>query len=871
MANFEKADLLPYLASVSQCGGNLSQLNNQWDSVRLLCEMECPTQSKNILPEMAKIQKSFSGLQHDLVDALITESLNKMEQKAVPKAQVAIDILIRNLYERTADIGFLATDGDVRRFACLKSPTDSDREAIRKRLREYVAKYSVYNEVIILDRNFKVLANLDPENDITGKTIDDPLLEESLHTDKNFLETFRSSPLQTRRERAHIFSCKICPENSDEAVGVICLCFRFLNETKAIFRKLQPANDGYIISIIDKNNEVIASSDPHQLPIGTETEPVSDGENRVVYYNGLEYYARTLPTKGYEGYRGLGWRGHVMVPLGLAFKGKAADTLEKIDPEIMTGLMNRADSFSPVLQKIICQTAKINRSLKSIVFNGQIVTRENSQDAEFTRLRPLLNYISKMGSGIGRIFETSVKDLFATVISSSMRNSAFLSSLCVDIMDRNLYERADDCRWWALNPSFRSILAQSDVSDGDRKKLTLILSYVNSLYTIYSSLFLFDRTGRIVAVSREEREGDIGKVLDSRWAHEILSNTDESKYFVTPFEPSEFYNGKNTYIYGASVTDPQDGKKTVGGIGIVFDSEFQFRSMLNDSLPDGDGMFALFTDRNGTIISSTRDDMPVGGKLALPEHLFQTENGRKHSVVLEHGGCYYSVGVSCSSGYREYKTTDGYQNDVLAFVCDKLAESDTAGRADDSALFVDQSAVRLNENEEHIKLVSFTIEGRLAALEQDAVLESVDSGKIIALPENNKLIRGAVVYRRQYVPVINTHRLFGNEDDVECSGHLLIARMSDGVLGALEADDLNSVLEVNASDLKIMPHMGGGRSIVKGVVSFRNAAAKAMLVLDHETILDRLDPKLLEIDLENIRELTEKAEGESKTELEKTE
>ncbi len=481
MARFEKQDFLPYLTEVSKCGSELSKLNDQWDNVRLLCEMDCPVQSKNILPEMAKIQKSFSDLQHDLVDALITESFHKLEQKAIPKAQVAVDILIRNLYERTADIGFLATDGDVRRFAAKREHTDQGRKKIRERLREYTAKYTVYNEVIILDKDFTVLANLDGENHILGQKIDDPLLEETIHTDRTFLETFRPSPLQTRRKRAHIFSCKICDENSGEAVGVICLCFRFMNETDAIFQKLASSNDGYIVSVIDGNNVVLASSDPYQLPEGIKVEPVSDGENRIVNYRGQEYYAKTLPSGGYQGYLGLGWKGHVMVPLNLAFKGKTADILEKIDPAIMAGLMKQARSFSSALQKIISQTQKINRSLKSIVFNGQIVTRENSEDQEFTRLRPLLNYISKMGSGIGQIFDSSVQNLFATVISSNMRNSAFLAMLAVDIMDRNLYERSDDCRWWALNPSFRAVLAQDGITDCDRKKLTDILSYINSL------------------------------------------------------------------------------------------------------------------------------------------------------------------------------------------------------------------------------------------------------------------------------------------------------------------------------------------------------------------------------------------------------
>ena len=33
------------------------------------------------------------------------------------KSQIAIDVLVRNLFERTADIGFLSTDDDIREFA----------------------------------------------------------------------------------------------------------------------------------------------------------------------------------------------------------------------------------------------------------------------------------------------------------------------------------------------------------------------------------------------------------------------------------------------------------------------------------------------------------------------------------------------------------------------------------------------------------------------------------------------------------------------------------------------------------------------------------------------------------------------------------
>jgi hypothetical protein len=32
------------------------------------------------------------------------------------------------------------------------------------------------------------------------------------------------------------------------------------------------------------------------------------------------------------------------------------------------------------------------------------------------------------------------------------------ASLAINIMDRNLYERANDCRWWALDPVIANFL-----------------------------------------------------------------------------------------------------------------------------------------------------------------------------------------------------------------------------------------------------------------------------------------------------------------------------------------------------------------------------------------------------------------------------
>ncbi|MEB0284817.1 hypothetical protein, partial [Sphingomonas sp. 10B4] len=62
----------------------------------------------------------------------------------------------------------------------------------------------------------------------------------------------------------------------------------------------------------------------------------------------------------------------------------------------------------------------------------------------------------------------------------------------IDIMDRNLYERANDCRWWALTPDIQLLMADAfingEMGDDDTQVITRILESINALYTAYSRL-----------------------------------------------------------------------------------------------------------------------------------------------------------------------------------------------------------------------------------------------------------------------------------------------------------------------------------------------------------------------------------------------
>ncbi len=90
-----------------------------------------------------------------------------------------------------------------------------------------------------------------------------------------------------------------------------------------------------------------------------------------------------------------------------------------------------------------------------------------------------------------------------------------------------------------------------------------------------------------------------------------------SNKLIIKIEKSNLYNNESTYIYCSAIRSLVDEQKINGGIAIVFDSTFQFNAMLDETLPRNnkgekvDGVFALFTNKNKNIISSTNEEFKI--------------------------------------------------------------------------------------------------------------------------------------------------------------------------------------------------------------------------------------------------------------------
>lgn len=824
----QRTHLIRYMSDVQNFEKNMSTLSGKWDLLTLLGSMS------NIGMDTSETRKAFEDLLDEPLLRLIEETFSKSLNELESKAQTAIDILIRNLFERTADIGFLATDDDIRDYLLFLHSTDMSaseemreikirkKEALTERFREYVAKYSVYENIVLLDTKGKVLVQLDTANPITHSK--DPLIQESLRTYQGYVETYRSSDL-THNKPSLIYSYRVSHAQTDESLGVLCLMFRFENELQSIFKKLTRENPYIALELLSPDGEVIASSSGHHVPIGSHLSTRNNDDHQT-YYAGFEYLYQAVKTSGYQGYYGPGWIGHAMVPLHLAFRSSLRPSFQK--NELFDTVASAQAYFPQELKDILEKAKKIQSELDITVWNGNVqIANAVGHESPFTKA--LLSEISKTGEETKRVFDRTVANLNSALLIQYLEELKFQSSLAIDIMDRNLYERANDCRWWALTTTFRECLSKPSVSEADREKMNSILAYINNLYTVYSTMFVYDRDGTIVAVSNPADSGFIGKKVGYSWALETLDLKTTQEYVVSAFESSPYYDNRSTYVYNACIRNFNEGN--VGGIGIVFDAESQFEAMLQDTLPKDEnhavpeGMFALFVDRNGRVVSSTTPSINVGETLQLPVSILELSPGQNDAQIVPFEGIYYALGATCSNGYREYKQSDGYDNDIIAVLYRPIGEV--------QALQSEAPAQRVytypkaNGTEETCEISTFFVGGSLFAVESKNVVCSLAHQELTSILHASEYNLGVISYEKRMVSVISLAKLLGMEKkyDKELDTVILVKAVLDKqvVYLGLAVDAIYSSPEIPIRSI----------SHYSNVLKNENSLTKAVIIPDN--------------------------------------
>ena len=380
----ELMPLIKHMESVEESREKLYDLSKNWDSLSLLSQLG------NAGVNMDKIKTNFTALSSKLIDHLGVELLKKSVAEMESKAQVSVDIVIRNLFERTADIGFLATDNTIKDFL-LNHHTkyapgyEENVGILKKRFLEYVAKYSVYFDIVLINTNRDVVVNIDENNKVSKSH--DAIIQQTIDTQDEYIETFKYHDFLPQHKKSLVYSYKLSePDDFDEKVlGILCLCFKFEDEMEGIFKNLINPDTKECITLLNKHGEVIATSDKYHIPLDATLDIVLDKKYQIVSFGGRDYLAKSAQTNGYQGFYGLGWYGHIMVPLQHVFTHTDDNDFE-VSQDLLLSILQNSNRFSENLKQIPIQAENIQHNLNRAIWNGHIKqSSSKNENKEFSK------------------------------------------------------------------------------------------------------------------------------------------------------------------------------------------------------------------------------------------------------------------------------------------------------------------------------------------------------------------------------------------------------------------------------------------------------------------------------------------------------
>ncbi len=818
---------LPHMPDVGRCQAALHELHHTWRLIEASARMNCPAEARTLLPAVVSTRTNLGQLEEALVANLVSEKVQQVLGEAITRARYALDLLVRNLFERTADVGFLATDADLCRFA---AGLDGDRDAARTRLAAYRDKYTVYDEILVLAPDGRVLVQADAHAGLQASR--DPLVAQTLQA-AGWVETFRATDLRPGQPRALVYSQAMRHPDSGAAVAVLCLSFRFEHEMAAVFAAYRDGAGRANMLLLDAERRVISSADPLWIPAGVQVPlaPASrDGVPQVQVFAGREYLAVAVASAGYQGYPGpAGWTSQVMVPLDLAFRAGRGNAIERTEPRLLQGLLSHAGSFNPALHALLSSVSAATHAIKRIVWNGKVATAAGDihagANADAGRLVTILDQITETGQRSDAVFSHSIRDLYRTVLSSSMRAAEFTAQLLVDMLDRSLYERANDCRWWALAGPLRHGLADAAAPDRAHR-LGAVLEAINALYTVYSRLFVYDRDGVVLAASGGA--DIVGQRIGAATLAAVCALRSEREHHVEPFAPSPFYEGRPTFVYHAAIRHPERIDTVVGGIGIVFDGAVELRNMLAGGVAGRAGMQAFFCAPDGRVLCGTDADIAPGTVLELERSLFDDAGaGAGVSRIVAWRGQYCVAACSAAAGYREFRTGAHREEPVLAV----LLQAFGALRRKDELDELDALAepARIESAPEGGRAVAlFYAQGALMALEAASVVEALPFARVKRTPNGGAPGNGAARIGmldvdlpgrpRAFVWVFDLARLLGGPAAAPgAHSQVLLVREGGRTIGLL-VDDVHSVQQFDDSQRTPLSLGAGERSLSTGLL-----------------------------------------------------
>lgn len=221
----------------------------------------------------------------------------------------------------------------------------------------------------------------------------------------------------------------------------------------------------------------------------------------------------------------------------------------------------------------------------------------------------------------------------------------------IELIDRNLYERSCDVRWWATD----SAMVQAAEAPGDLSAAEYAagrLGVILNAYTVYLDLWVIGLDGTILAGGRQNRFRVAGQNVATRdWfaRARLLASGDD--FHAHDIETEPLLGGAQVATFSTGIRANGDARGALKGIlAIHFDWEPQADTIVRGlrlSEEERATTRALILDRNGRVLAAS------DGKGVLRDRIQFSRNGASNGVVDMPDGS--MIAFHETPGYETYQ------------------------------------------------------------------------------------------------------------------------------------------------------------------------------------------------------------------------
>lgn len=147
-----------------------------------------------------------------------------------------------------------------------------------------------------------------------------------------------------------------------------------------------------------------------------------------------------------------------------------------------------------------------------------------------------------------------------------------LAHHAMDLIDRNLYERSCDVRWWATETALVNCASNAD-DKSLAQHASLRLGQILDSYTVYADLVLADMHGRVLCNGRPRVHPHAADADVSRepWFRAAMGTRSGSEFGFQAVHECSLVGGERALVYSCTVrANGQVDRPVLGVLGIIF-------------------------------------------------------------------------------------------------------------------------------------------------------------------------------------------------------------------------------------------------------------------------------------------------------------